>query len=190
MALMTPHLPDTCSNYYELLGVAAFASDLQVIDTRARELMREARKYQVGRYSAQAEKFLNLLAEARNCLLDVKRKAHYDEELRNKWQLPPVWVTTTFQLSEPAPNALPDFGVEEAPLRSRALAARARRNRLALLLIALPAIILLCVVLGVLGVWALASRSAGSALPLGEAVRQVLHSQDSSDGNENQPGDK
>lgn len=188
MALMTPHLPETCTNYYELLGLAAFAADLQVIDARAKELMKEARKYQVGRYAAQAEKYLNLLGEARHCLLDASRKAQYDEELRNQWQMPPVTVTTTFQLSEPR-NEIPDFGDVAGPLRSRKLAARARRNRTMLLVVGVPAIMLLCAVLGVLGVWVMASQAAGGALPLDEAVRQVFGSKKSGE-NVNQPGEK
>ncbi len=190
MALLTPHLPDTCSSYYELLGLSAFAADLKIIDARAKELMREARKYQVGRYASQAEKHLNLLAEARNCLLDVKRKAQYDEDLRNKWQFPPVSVTTTFQLAEPRGSSIPDFGDEGTPLRSRTLVERARRKRKMILFVGIPGTIVLCVVLGILGVWVLASRAAGSAVPLNEALRQVFHSQPSTDSQENQPGEK
>lgn len=188
MALMTPHLPETCTNYYELLGLAAFAADLQVIDARAKELMKEARKYQVGRYATQAEKYLNLLGEARHCLLDASRKAKYDEDLRNQWQMPPVTVTTTFQLSEPQ-NEIPDFSSVELPLSSRRLAARARRNCQKMLLVAVPAILLLCAVLGVLGVWLMASQAAGGAIPLDEAVRQVFGSKNSGD-HVNQPGEK
>lgn len=85
-------LPETCSNYYELLGVPPFESDASVINSKVRELMREARKYQVGQYATQAERHLNLLASATACLSNPQQKQAYDEELRRQWGLPPVSV--------------------------------------------------------------------------------------------------
>ena len=189
MALLTPHLPDTCSTYYELLGLPPVEGDLRAIDTRAKELMREARKYQVGRFANQAEKHLNLLAEARGCLLDPKRKIKYDEKLRGDWQLPPVSTMSTYPESEPA-SQFPDFSSVDIPLRSRAVASRARRNRMITLTLAVLGTVLLCSVLGVLGVWLLASRSAGGALPLNEALRQVMHGAPADEPIEDRPGEK
>ncbi len=92
MSLSRHTLPTSCLDYYQLLKVAPFEGDLKVIESQARSLMREARKYQVGQFSADAETCMNLLAEARACLLDPERKRQYDDELRNKWGLPLVSV--------------------------------------------------------------------------------------------------
>lgn len=96
MALVGPHLPETCSNYYELLGLRPFEADAAAIDARLRSLIREARKYQVGRYAIQVEKHLNLLAAVKNCLLDPAQKQRYDEELRQGFDLPPISVAASY----------------------------------------------------------------------------------------------
>lgn len=195
MASLTPHLPDTCSTYYELLGLSPFEGDARAIDARAKELMKEARKYQVGRFATQAEKHLNLLAEARGCLLDPSRKSKYDEKLRGQWELPPVTTVSTYPSTAVAPAtvtapAIPDFSTMDVPLSSRAMVRRAKRQRtMALLLLAL-ATLLICTILGVLVGWMMASRGSGGPTSIGDAFRQVIHRDGDDNSSERSPGDR
>lgn len=111
MLLNGINLPDTCSNYYELLGLNLFEGDRVLVESKVRALMREARKYQVGQFSAQAEKCLDLLASARACLLDPDQKQKYDESLRVQFGFPPVTVVSTYNAATAAAPA----GVSESP---------------------------------------------------------------------------
>lgn len=118
------NLPDTCSNYYELLGLPPFEADANVINAKVRERMREARKYQVGQYAAQAERHLNLLGTATACLTNPQQKQTYDNELREQWGLPPVTVVTSFTGSaSPAADRNPGTGRRLRPVAFIALAA-------------------------------------------------------------------
>lgn len=92
MAVSSPRLPIGSANYYELLELPPFETDTVRIQDRLREKAREFRKYQVGPYASQAEACLNALAQARRCLLDAQQKSRYDEQLRNKFDLPPLFV--------------------------------------------------------------------------------------------------
>ena len=90
MSVTGINLPDQCSNYYELLGLTLFETDVEVVDSKVRSMMRDARKYQVGQFADQAEKCLDLLATARTCLLDPQLKRTYDDQLRVQLGLPPL----------------------------------------------------------------------------------------------------
>lgn len=70
------------ADYYRLLGIARFESDLQVIDGAADRQMAHLRSFQSGQHGDWAAKLLNEVARARICLLDDKSKAAYDERLR------------------------------------------------------------------------------------------------------------
>lgn len=104
-------LPETCDNYYGLLGISPFETDTRLIEVRLRELMREARKYQVGQYSARAERCMELVAQAKSTLLSETLKKKYDENLREQLGLPPVMVMASF------PNRVEVAAVQQA--RSR-----------------------------------------------------------------------
>ena len=71
-------------NHYRLLGIAAFETDLDVIDHAADRQMAHVRTFQSGRNAALSQQFLNELASARVCLLNPQRKGDYDEQLRAK----------------------------------------------------------------------------------------------------------
>ncbi len=73
---------DQPPNYYRLLAIDRFESDLEVIRDAADRQMAHVRSYQLGPYSALSQKILNELAAARTCLLNAERKAVYDEQLR------------------------------------------------------------------------------------------------------------
>ena len=71
-------------NHYRLLGIAAFETDLDVIDHAADRQMAHVRTFQSGRNGGLSQQILNQLAAARVCLLNTQRKKAYDEQLRAK----------------------------------------------------------------------------------------------------------
>jgi len=73
-------------NHYRLLGVGLFESDPDVISSAADRQMVHVRTFQSGKHSELSQQILNELAAARLCLLDARKKAEYDDQLRR--QLP------------------------------------------------------------------------------------------------------
>ncbi len=71
-------------NYYRLLSIEPFESDLDVIEGAADKQMAFVRQYQSGEYAADAAKILNELAIARLCLLKPATKTAYDTKLRQQ----------------------------------------------------------------------------------------------------------
>ena len=69
-------------NHYRLLGLAAFESDTDVIDTAAEQRTVFLRTFQTGPNSELATRLLNEVSAARVCLLNGKSKALYDTQLR------------------------------------------------------------------------------------------------------------
>jgi hypothetical protein len=68
-------------NHYRLLGIAAFETDLDVIEHAADRQMAHVRTFQSGRHAALSQQILNELAAARLCLLSPDKKTAYDTEL-------------------------------------------------------------------------------------------------------------
>jgi WD40 repeat protein len=75
---------DQPPNLYRLLGVGLFESDADVISNAADRQMVHVRTFQGGKYSALSQRVLNELSSARVCLLDPKKKAEYDDQLRKQ----------------------------------------------------------------------------------------------------------
>lgn len=96
MAVTNPRLPAVAANFYELLDLSPFETDIARIQERVRETAKDLRKYQVGPYAAQAEACLNRVAAAKRCLLDPSQKAKYDEQLRDELDLPPMTVRSSW----------------------------------------------------------------------------------------------
>ncbi|HEX7377054.1 MAG TPA: PA14 domain-containing protein [Pirellulales bacterium] len=69
-------------HHYRLLGVGTFEDDPDTIAIAADRQMAHLRTFQAGPHSALTQKLLNECAAARVCLLDLKRKAEYDRDLR------------------------------------------------------------------------------------------------------------
>ncbi len=90
------------ANHYRLLGVQMFEDDPEVISNAADQRMAYLRTFQMGKHSRLSQKLLNEVAAARLCLLDPRRRAAYDEQLR-----PPVAV-------EPSPLPTPEPADESA----------------------------------------------------------------------------
>lgn len=70
------------ANYYRLLGLETFESDVSAISNAADRVMLYVRTFQSGRRSAESQKLLNELSAARVCLLNAQSKAQYDAQLR------------------------------------------------------------------------------------------------------------
>lgn len=69
-------------NHYRLLGLDLFEDDSQVIATAADRQMTHLRTFQNGPRSAESQRLLNEISEARVCLLDRAKKAAYDATLK------------------------------------------------------------------------------------------------------------
>jgi len=69
-------------NQYRLLGIGLFESDADAICNAADRQMAHVRTFQSGENSALSQRILNELAAARVCLLDARKKAEYDDQLR------------------------------------------------------------------------------------------------------------
>jgi hypothetical protein len=70
------------ANHYRLLTTSLFEGNPDVIDNAADRQTAHLRNHQSGKYAKFSEQLLNEVAAARVCLLDPKKKAAYDEQLR------------------------------------------------------------------------------------------------------------
>ncbi|MCH8045275.1 MAG: trypsin-like peptidase domain-containing protein [Planctomycetes bacterium] len=69
-------------DHYRLLGIEQFESDEPVIGAAADRQMQHVRSFQLGPRAALSQQLLNEIAAARVCLLNVEKKARYDQSLR------------------------------------------------------------------------------------------------------------
>jgi hypothetical protein len=84
-------------NHYRLLGIEPFEFDPDVITSAADMRMAHLRTFQSGKHAAESQKLLNEVATARVCLLDPRKKAHYDHKLNLEAQpkvVPPQPIST------------------------------------------------------------------------------------------------
>jgi len=81
-------------NHYRLLGIEEFEVDADVIEAGAEQRTVFLRSFQRGSNPELAKRFLQEISKARSCLLDVKRKARYDQRLKQSQQPTPVSVPT------------------------------------------------------------------------------------------------
>lgn len=70
------------TTYYKLLGLREFESDQNLIATAADKAIRKLRSQRPGPHSAAWSKILDELQDIKACLLDDRKKAAYDEDLR------------------------------------------------------------------------------------------------------------
>ena len=75
---------DQPPHHYRLLGVKAFETNPDVLESAADQRMVHVRSFQGGKHSAESQKLLNELAAARLCLLNPENRQAYDRELRGK----------------------------------------------------------------------------------------------------------
>lgn len=89
---------DQPPTHYRLLGLELFETDGDVIDAAAEQRMLFVNQCAMGSHQELSQKLLNELSAARICLLNPKRRAAYDADLKSR-------------LSEAAPpvNPVPDI---------------------------------------------------------------------------------
>ena len=75
---------DQPANYYRLLSIDLFETSGDVIDSAADRQMAHLRTFQSGKHGELTQRLLNEVAAARVCLLDPKKRAAYDQQLRAK----------------------------------------------------------------------------------------------------------
>ena len=90
-------------NHYRLLGIAPLEDDPDVISNAADRQMAHVRTFQSGKNAAWSQTLLNELSAAKGCLLDARRKARYDADLKD--QLEPHRLTR--DAPPPAPRPPP-----------------------------------------------------------------------------------
>jgi len=73
-------------NHYRLLAIELFENSPDVIASAADRQMVHLRTFQTGKHAAESQKLLNQVAAAKVCLLDPKKKAVYDQQLRQRLQ--------------------------------------------------------------------------------------------------------
>lgn len=97
---------DQPADYYQLLGLARFESDADVIEGAADRQMAHVRTFHSAQHSATSQQILNELAAAKLCLLDQHEKAAYDLALRHR-RSAPISSPAPAPAPTPAPIAVP-----------------------------------------------------------------------------------
>ncbi len=104
------------ANYYRLLGIALFEPSADVIDSAADRQTAHLRTFQGGKHSELSQRLLNEVAAARICLLDPKKRAAYDTQLRARL----VVRTPAAPAGQPGTPAAQPGAPDAAPLNSAA----------------------------------------------------------------------
>jgi hypothetical protein len=102
-------------DYYRLLGLPQFESDVELIARQADAAMARVRGIRPGIHSTQWSQLLDLLVAAKTCLLNPASKAFYDGRLKAQSSLPPLPTAP----SEPA-AVVPPPVVQSAVRRASA----------------------------------------------------------------------
>jgi hypothetical protein len=107
-------------NHYRLLGVPLFTADADVIDNAADQRMTHLRSYQSGKHSAESQRLLNEVSQARACLLVPEKRAEYDAALKKKLQPASQPVQPIQQpvqpIQQPYPQQQPGYS-QQQPLQ-------------------------------------------------------------------------
>ena len=91
-------------NHYRLLGLQLFETNADVIDSAADRQMAHLRTFQSGKHGDLTQRLLNEVAAARICLLDPKKRAAYDQQLRAKMPAATLIAPPTIAI-QPAASA-------------------------------------------------------------------------------------
>jgi hypothetical protein len=110
---------------YRLLGLRPFESDPEVIANAADRQTLHLRTFQLGEQSELSERLLNEVAAARVTLLDLAKKARYDEQLRARSERVMVAPVS----AQPAPSSKPALLGIPRPVPSTRLRSTPRRRR-------------------------------------------------------------
>ena len=123
------------ANHYRLLSLRLFETNGDAIDNAADRQMAHLRTIQVGKHGDLTQRLLNEVAAARICLLDPKKRAAYDQQLRAK--LAASAAQPAPQPADPRsdllgdPSATPRFGRERSRPRRPIPARHSKRPRTA-----------------------------------------------------------
>ncbi len=92
------------ADHYRLLGIRRFEQDANVIETSAERQLLLLKTRQNGPHGKLTQQLMNEVTSARLCLLDVRRKAEYDAQLRQRADSPTPAQSLDSQprMSEPA----------------------------------------------------------------------------------------
>lgn len=98
-------------NHYQLLGLARFTSDEDVIEAAAAERIAHVQRFLSGENAPQAARLLNELRFARQCLTNAASKAAYDRRLRGQRSPQPRWSYLDSPSVKPPthPRPLPQY---------------------------------------------------------------------------------
>jgi WD40 repeat protein len=147
---------DQPPNYYRLLGIELFESNLNVIERAADRQMAHVRTFQSGKRSRESQALLNQLSAARVCLLNDEKRADYDSELQAQLveSLPQPLAAEEPVLPEPI--AAVDQAADVANLRSSerphsTSVSRKRRRKAKPQRLAIMGVAVIVVVLGLFG---------------------------------------
>lgn len=101
-------------NYYRLLGIELFESDIDVIESAADQRMAHLRTFQGGKNAQLSQNLLNEVSKARICLLKPTSKKEYDESLgipelpsADDSGAPPVQIQTPIMPGQRSPALMP-----------------------------------------------------------------------------------
>ncbi len=96
-------------NHYRLLGITLFERDRDVIQMAVDRQMMLLRTLRTGQNSKLSERLLNEISVAKLCLLDAKKKANYDAELRDDLGIegPPADASPTAEPTQAESAAAP-----------------------------------------------------------------------------------
>ncbi len=140
---------DQPPHHYRLLGIEPFEPDPDVIAIAVDGRMAQIKNFQSGKYSKESQKILNEIAKAKVCLLNSKKKAKYDEALRQRLEtekktaVPPPPKAGPRRSSGTAVTAGPEIPhIDSTSVASR-LSGHASKGRPWLLPVAIGAVVVL-----------------------------------------------
>jgi len=108
-------------DHYLLLGVERFEENAQIIEMAADRQMGHLQRYESGEHGDQVAKLMSKVSRARLCLLNSKKKAAYDEQLRAKLDPPkappePEKAAKSIKLPPPLPKIPADPSSKSIPI--------------------------------------------------------------------------
>src|SRR5262245_20221502 len=98
-------------HHYQLLGVRVFETDLQAIESAARQVSRVLSAHRGGEHHEIADRLLQEVRDAQDCLLDPECKPRYDRALALGQSLEDIC---------PEPQAI-EVGTEPVPISDSAI---------------------------------------------------------------------
>jgi alpha-beta hydrolase superfamily lysophospholipase len=94
-------------NHYELLGVSPFEADAQRLRAAYRERYALVRKYKIGTREEDAERLIDELSQAHDCLSRSESREQYEQELRSTFTVTTPATSGPFAGADPADRRPP-----------------------------------------------------------------------------------